>query len=108
MHCPQCGARTEVNEKRGPFRDRRCTNPACRHDFTTCEQIMTLREHRRLCAKTRASQIEVAPRSPAARALAGSTSLHSLGAPQKTVEGGSGVQEKQQYQVNIPRQSRGL
>ena len=52
MFCPQCGARTEVSQKRGPFRDRRCMNAACRHDFTTCENVMTQREHQRLRAKT--------------------------------------------------------
>ncbi len=72
MRCPQCGARTEVSETRGPFRDRRCTNAACGLDFTTREHIMTPREqvmkprqHGRLCARTRATQIETPPRVPA-------------------------------------------
>jgi hypothetical protein len=53
LFCPQCGARTLVSETRGPFRDRRCTNAACRLAFTTSENVLTLRE-RRLCARTRA------------------------------------------------------
>jgi hypothetical protein len=53
MFCPLCGARTEVNEKRGPYRDRRCTNADCGHDFTTRENILPVRKSR-LCAKTRA------------------------------------------------------
>ena len=60
MNCPQCGAATEVNEKRGPFRDRRCTNPSCGLDFTTREQFVRPSkyevrpgQHGRLCARTR-------------------------------------------------------
>jgi hypothetical protein len=70
MECPQCGARTQVNEKRGPFRDRRCTNPACRAQFTTREQIMLHREGGKLCARTRAIQIETSE-PPAAGNVAG-------------------------------------
>ena len=66
MQCPQCGARTAVCETRGPFRDRRCTNAACRMDFTTREQIMKAREYGRNCARTRATKIEAPQCSPAA------------------------------------------
>lgn len=62
MQCPQCGTRTEVIEKRGPYRDRRCTNVDCHLGFTTREQIMRPRkqsvkprQHGRLCARTRAT-----------------------------------------------------
>jgi len=82
MECPQCGARTEVSEKRGPFRERRCTNAACLYDFTTREQIMrsgqqALKPFRRgrLCARTRATQIE----APAA-AFAGQGNSRSAAA----------------------------
>jgi hypothetical protein len=61
--CPMCGSRTEVSEKRGPFRDRRCTNPACRLDFTTREHVMAPREERRKCARTRATEINKAAHS---------------------------------------------
>jgi len=53
LFCPQCGAPTEVSETRGPFRDRRCTNPACLLAFTTRENVLTLRARRRMCARTR-------------------------------------------------------
>jgi hypothetical protein len=66
MQCPQCGARSKVCETRGPFRDRRCTNPACRMDFTTREQIMKAREYGRNCARTRATKIEPPLSPPAA------------------------------------------
>jgi uncharacterized Zn finger protein (UPF0148 family) len=65
MQCPQCGARTEVVETRGPFRDRRCKKAECRLEFTTREQIMKpLKhiakpgEHGRLCARTRVGLIQ--------------------------------------------------
>jgi hypothetical protein len=60
MHCPDCGAATEVNEKRGPFRDRRCTNQSCRFEFTTCESVIPNRNRGRLCARTRAAKIAAA------------------------------------------------
>ena len=56
MQCPQCGARTEVTEKRGPFRERRCTNLACGIDFTTREHVIPQHE-RSFCARTRAIKI---------------------------------------------------
>ncbi len=58
MFCPCCGARTQVSEKRGPFRDRRCTNAACGLNFTTREEMMIQRERGRFCAKTRFTGIE--------------------------------------------------
>ena len=58
MLCPQCGARTQVSETRGCFRDRRCTNRDCRMTFTTREHIMKARECGRECARTRAMKIE--------------------------------------------------
>ena len=62
MRCPKCGAVTEVSEKRGPFRTRRCVNPTCRNDFATCENLMINIGNVRVGAKTlarrsRASQI---------------------------------------------------
>ena len=57
MQCPQCNARTEVREKRGPFRERRCTNTACGIAFTTREHLMSLRGQHRPCARTRATKI---------------------------------------------------
>ena len=56
MQCPHCGARTEVTEKRGPFRERRCTNLACGIEFTTREHVIP-RMERSFCARTRASKI---------------------------------------------------
>lgn len=53
MQCPHCGSRSEVNEKRGPFRDRRCTNGTCGLDFTTREQVVSARAAGRVCARTR-------------------------------------------------------
>jgi len=85
MQCPQCGARTEVSETRGPFRDRRCTNPACRMDFTTREQIMKAREYGRNCARTRAIKIETSCPLPSAAGRADSN------------PGASGPQEKQPH-----------
>jgi hypothetical protein len=101
MRCPQCGARTEVSETRGPFRDRRCTDAACLLEFTTREHIMTPREqvmkprqHGRLCARTRATKIEVPPAPPAAGVKVDPTSRPGPGAPTNSVEVASGVQEK--------------
>ncbi|MGO8816214.1 MAG: hypothetical protein ACLQVG_16370 [Terriglobia bacterium] len=78
MKCPQCGAPTEVSEKRGPFRDRRCTSNACGLSFTTREQVVRPRkqevrpgEHGRLCARTRAIQGDAPTGIPAARMAAG-------------------------------------
>jgi hypothetical protein len=79
MNCPQCGAATEVNEKRGPFRDRHCTNPDCGLGFTTREQFVRPSkyevrpgQHGRLCARTRAIQGDAPLGTPAARKVAGS------------------------------------
>ena len=55
MRCPKCGAVTEVSEKRGPFRTRRCVNPTCRNDFATCENLMINIGNVRVGAKTLAS-----------------------------------------------------
>lgn len=79
MCCPHCGARTEVNEKRGPFRDRQCTNAACRLDFTTHELVLTTRQRRGFCARTRATQYAAPPRSPAA--AVGLRSFPAVAAP---------------------------
>jgi len=65
MFCPRCGGRTEVSEKRGVFRDRLCINPTCSLEFTTRENIMSVRAQRRLCARTRATQLD--PPGPAAK-----------------------------------------
>jgi hypothetical protein len=76
MKCPQCGAPTEVSEKRGPFRDRRCTSTGCGLTFTTREQVVRPRkqevrpgEHGRLCARTRATQIEAPVGLPVVKAV---------------------------------------
>jgi len=87
MRCPQCGARTVVCETRGPFRDRRCTNAACRIDFTTREQIMKAREYGRNCARTRATKIEAPQCSPAAGG----------GMDSNPKAGTNGAQEEQPY-----------
>jgi len=87
MFCPQCGARTFVTETRGPFRDRRCTNAACRLDFTTCENPVTQREHRRLCARTRAAQAEAPPRALAVGSEVGTTCSLNLGVEDDSGEG---------------------
>ncbi len=79
MQCPECGARTEVTETRGPFRDRRCLNTACRFDYTTREHVIPQRESR-LCARTRASNIETSPGSPAVRSKRRSTSRRTRSA----------------------------
>jgi hypothetical protein len=97
MFCPQCSARTEVTEKRGPFRERRCTNAACNLDFTTREHVMTQRDQGRMCAKTRATHIETLPRSHAAGVEVGLTSCPSL-ASSTPGESASGVQDEQPYQ----------
>jgi uncharacterized Zn finger protein (UPF0148 family) len=87
MFCPQCGSRTEVVETRGPFRDRRCKSNDCRREFTTLEQIMSSRrervkqrDHSRLCARTRATQIKIYPLSPVV-AAAGQAKSHPAPAP---------------------------
>lgn len=95
MQCPQCCARTEVCETRGPFRDRRCTNAACGLDFTTREQVMKRRERGRQCAKTRLTQIDLHPRSPAALAEVGANSCGTRSAPFDPGAGMRRVQEKQ-------------
>jgi len=56
MHCPQCGKQTRVTEKRGPFRERRCTNLACGLKFTTREHVIP-RQEESFCARTRAIKI---------------------------------------------------
>ncbi len=67
MYCPRCSARTRVAETRGIFRDRHCTNPACDFQFTTRENIITLGEPRRLCARTRHLHVEDPRRASVAR-----------------------------------------
>ncbi len=81
MFCPQCGAHTEVTEKRTIFRDRRCMNAACNLEFTTRENVLTRLEHRRLCARTRETKFTEPLGHPAARSKEGSTSLPGLAAP---------------------------
>jgi hypothetical protein len=97
MFCPQCGAHTEVTEKRGIFRDRRCTNAACGLDFTTRENVLTQREHRRLCARTRETKFTEPPAYAAAREKAGSTSLPGLAAPSDPSEDATAMQEAPPY-----------
>jgi hypothetical protein len=69
MLCPQCGASTQVVETRGAYRDRRCQNLACRLAFTTRENVMTLEEAYRICARTCATQKEKSHRRRVARAI---------------------------------------
>jgi hypothetical protein len=73
MRCPKCGAVTEVTEKRGLYRNRRCLNPACRFDFTTCETFVIQEENRRVGAKALARRLEVPSSTPARRQKAAST-----------------------------------
>jgi hypothetical protein len=56
---------------------------------------MTPRARARLCARTRATQMETSPRPPAAGVKIGSTSGPGLGAPSDPVQAARGVQEKQ-------------
>jgi len=56
MRCPQCGAATEVIEKRGPYRDRRCLRSRCGFAFTTCESFVAQDEDRRVGAKALAKR----------------------------------------------------
>jgi hypothetical protein len=83
MDCPRCGSRTEVNETRGLFRDRRCTNTACGLGFTTREQIMSWREDSRFCAKTRALKLDAPSRGARAGGEGGAASAGAA-APQET------------------------
>ena len=76
MQCPYCGSRTEVIEKRGAFRDRRCMRPDCRQRFTTREQVMNSlkssvkpREHGGMCARTRSVLIMASPAQAVVKAL---------------------------------------
>ena len=80
MYCPKCGARTEVSETRGVFRDRRCTNPACGLNFTTRESVITLGDRGRLCARTH-FRGERPPASVAAPVHRESASAPARGAP---------------------------
>ncbi|HMD85139.1 MAG TPA: hypothetical protein VKO18_10620 [Terriglobia bacterium] len=86
MLCPLCGARTEVSEKRGPYRDRRCTNADCGHDFTTRENILPVRKAR-LCARTRALHGGVLPLSAITGIEVGSIAIPRLDAPSDPVDG---------------------
>jgi hypothetical protein len=108
MNCPQCGAPTEVNEKRGPFRDRRCTNAACRLGFTTREHVVRPRkqemrpgEHGRLCARTRATLSDAPVGILAARKAAGSAPPcpSAPGSPVKSVSGGQQTLPFQEAEV---------
>ena len=74
MRCPKCGGDTEVVEKRGPFRDRRCLRPHCRFDFTTREHFVAQEEDRRVGAKVLARRQAELNSPPAARAKAASAS----------------------------------
>ena len=75
MRCPQCGAHTEVSEKRGDYRERRCSNPGCRSEFTTCENLLTHSEHRRLRARALAQRGASAPGVPEGNSIEGSASF---------------------------------
>lgn len=86
MLCPLCGARTEVNEKRGPYRDRRCTSANCGHDFTTRENILPVRKAR-LCARTRALRGGVLPLSSITGVVVGPIAWPRLDEPSDSREG---------------------
>jgi hypothetical protein len=75
MDCPQCGARTVVDDKRGPFRQRRCTNLVCAMSFTTREHIIP-RHGRDFCVRTRAIKIG-AIINPASAQVNSSVASHS-------------------------------
>jgi hypothetical protein len=96
MFCPICGARTVVSEKRGPYRDRRCTNADCRLDFTTREELLPQR-HARLCARTRALHGGVLPLPLAIGGGTASTSDSGLAAPSDPMESMRAVPGEQQY-----------
>jgi len=91
MICPLCGARTQVSEKRGPYRDRRCTNANCCHDFTTRENILPERKAR-LCARTRAHRGGVLHLSPRNSIEVGSIAYAGCDAPSEPGEGERRVQ----------------
>jgi len=74
MNCPQCGTRTVVDDKRGPFRQRRCTNTACAMSFTTREHIVP-RQGRNFCVRTRA--IKIGAGNPAAARVDSDGALNS-------------------------------
>jgi hypothetical protein len=96
MFCPHCGAHTEVTEKRTIFRDRRCMNIACGLEFTTRENVLTQREHRRLCARTRESNFTEPLSNLAARAN-GDSASPSLAAPSDPSEDASAMRQGQTY-----------
>jgi hypothetical protein len=93
MFCPQCGAHTEVTEKRTIFRDRRCMSTACGLEFTTRENVLTQHEHRRLCARTRETKFTEPPPYVAARLKVGSTSGPGLAASSDPAEDAAAMQE---------------
>jgi hypothetical protein len=72
MRCPKCGGDTEVIEKRGPFRDRRCLRTDCRFDFTTREHFVAQEEDRRVGAKALAKRSTALNSATAERARAAS------------------------------------
>lgn len=94
MQCPYCGSRTEVTEKRGAFRDRRCMRPDCRQRFTTREQVMNPlkssvkpREHVGMCARTRSALTMAPPAQAAVKALGAQPRAAAYRAPRgKAVE----------------------
>ena len=95
MFCPQCGAHTEVTEKRTIFRDRRCMNNVCGLEFTTRENVLTRHEHRRLCARTRETKFSEPPPYLAVRANAASTSGPGLAAPSDPSKDASAMSQVQ-------------
>ncbi len=58
MHCPKCGADTEVVRKVNEYRLRRCVNPLCksddgaRNEFATREDAVSAREFRRIRSRS--------------------------------------------------------
>src|SRR5579862_2504087 len=105
MNCPQCGARTQVREKRGPFRDRRCTNFQCGMDFTTREHLLPQLADQKLCARTCAARIGLAQRTEAAKAWA-SRDLSQAGkspAPATGRCGNADGSSGQRVEAMIPR-----
>jgi hypothetical protein len=74
MRCPKCGGDTEVVEKRGPFRDRRCLRSRCRFGFTTSENFIVQDEDRHVGAKALAKRTAALKPPPAEHAKAASAS----------------------------------
>jgi len=107
MECPYCGAKTEVTETRGPFRDRHCTNRRCGFIFTTREQVMTDQDalapgqHRRQCARTCAAHFKTSAGASLPGAKAGSKTPTERWAPTL-------VRKRRMKQLTLPYGDKAL